>query len=75
MRRSHQSGKGRNFLLLHQSRRETSLNLHTIPGVRSQSLDLDCILQSERGASEADQNLQEGVIGANIDVGPGGIPT
>ena len=42
---------------------------------KSQSLNLDRILQSERGAGKADQNLQEGVVGANVYLGPGVVLT
>ena len=51
----------------HHSRGETDLNLHPIPGVKTQSLNPDHIPQNERGVNEVNLNLQEKMIDANID--------
>ena len=55
------------FPYLHHSRRETDLDHHPIPGVNAQSLHLDLAPQSGRMIEEVDLNLQEEMIGANIN--------
>ena len=57
------------------SRRETDLNLHPIPGVNIQSLNLDPILRSERMIDKVDLNLQEEMIDADIDHDQGAVCT
>ena len=49
------------------TRRGTDLDLHFIPGVNAQSLDLDLTPQSERMIDKVDLNLQDKMIDTNID--------
>ena len=65
----------KDFPFLCQSRRETDLNLHPIPGVKSQSLNLDCTPQNEQGVDEVDLNLQEGTTDTNINQDQGVVHT
>ena len=75
MRRSPQKRRGRNFPLLHHQRRETDLDLHPIPRVRTESLDLDHVPQNKRGVDKVNLNLQEGTVDANIDHDQGVVHT
>ena len=75
MRRFHQSKKWRNSLHLHPSRKGADLDLHPIPGVNAQSLDLDLTPWSERMINKVDLNLQEEMIDAIIDHSQGAACT
>ena len=68
-------GKMKNFPHLHPSRRENDLNLHPIPGVNAQSLNLDPVPQSKSMINEVSLNLQEEMIDANIDHDQGAVHT
>ena len=57
------------------SRRETDLNLHPLPGVNAQSLDLDLAPRSKRIIEKVYLNLQEETLDANIDQDQGTVHT
>ena len=62
--------KMKEFPFFCHSRRETDLDLHSIPGVKTQSFNLDHIPQNKRGVDEVGQNLQEEMIDLNINHDP-----
>ena len=75
MRRFHQRENEKSSPHLHPSRREIDPNLHPIPGVNAQSLNLDFTPQSERMINKVNLNLQEEMIDANIDHNQGAVHT